>query len=88
MPETAKAESTTAPAETVKETGKGKDPILWISKTLAIASLLACIILPIWVYIRGIEGYAQRFATFKAVLIWPTLIYFVTGTIWAIKKER
>ena len=66
----------------------GKDPVLWISGIVAIAALLTCLGLPIWVYVTGGSRYEQNFATFKNILVWPTLIYFVTGTIWAVKRNK
>jgi NCS1 family nucleobase:cation symporter-1 len=66
----------------------GKDPLLWISGIFAVAALLACLILPIWVFVTGGSQYEQNFATFKNILIWPTLIYFVAGTIWAVKRNK
>jgi len=55
---------------------------------VALASLAACLVLPIWVYVSSGEQYQQNFATFKNVLIWPTLIHFVSATAWAIKREK
>ena len=70
------------------EEPKKTDPALWICAIAAIASLAACLILPIWVYRTGGEDYGQNFAWFKQILIVPTIIYFVTGTIWAVKRNR
>ena len=70
---------------------KAKEEIdigLLITRVLALGSLAICIILPIWVFIGGTGFYDQRFTIFKSVLIWPTLLYFVTGTIWAVKKNK
>ncbi|MHC4191500.1 MAG: nucleoside transporter, partial [Planctomycetota bacterium] len=66
----------------------GKDPVLWASGIIAAAALLTCFILPVWVYVTGGSQYEQNFATFKNILIWPTLIYFVTGTMWAVKRNK
>ena len=65
-----------------------KDLLMWISGIVAIAALLTCLGLPIWVYVTAPSRYEQNFATFKNILIWPTLIYFVTGTIWAVKRDK
>jgi cytosine permease len=67
---------------------EGIDTGLLISRILALGSLAVCVILPIWIFIGGPESYDQRFAIFKSILIWPTLLYFVTGTIWAAKKDK
>ncbi len=65
-----------------------QDPVLWICAIAAMASLAACLILPIWLYKTGGQEYDQKVAFFKSALIWPTLIYFVTGTIWAVKRDK
>ncbi len=70
------------------EAPKKADVVLWICGIVAMASLAACIILPIWVYITGGEDYERNFAWFKRILIWPTLIYFIAGTIWAVKRDK
>ncbi len=80
-------ESKVAPTE--KQSGSdGGDIVLWISAVVAVASLLACPVLPIWVYVTAGSQYDQNFATFKNILIWPSLIYFVAGTIWTIKRDK
>ncbi len=73
---------------TSKKNENDKDAVLWISGIVAAASLLACLILPLWVYASSIKGYDRNFDTFRNILIWPTLIYFVTGTIWAVKIDK
>jgi NCS1 family nucleobase:cation symporter-1 len=65
-----------------------KDAVLWIVGIIAAASLLTCLILPIWVYVTAGRQYDQNFATFKNILIWPTLIYFITATYWAVKRNK
>ncbi len=67
---------------------KKTDIVLWICAIVALASLAVCVVLPHWVYMTGGEDYEDNFATFKTILIWPTLIYFVTGTIWAVKRDK
>jgi len=67
---------------------KKTDIMLWICAIVALASLAVCVVLPVWVYMTGGEDYEDNFATFKTILIWPTLIYFVTGTIWAVKRDK
>ncbi len=71
-----------------QKSGNGKDIVLWVSGIAAAASLLTCVILPMWVYVTGGGEYLDNLAIFKKMLIWPTLIYFVTGTIWMVKKDR
>jgi len=66
----------------------GMDAGLWVTGVAAAVSLLLCLILPIWVYASGGPKYEQSLATFKHILIWPTLIYFVAGTAWMVLKEK
>jgi len=70
------------------EAPKKADVVLWICGAVALASLAACIILPIWVYTTSGEDYERNFAWFKRMLIWPTLVYFIAGTIWAVKRDK
>jgi len=92
MPENSSSESAASKPEAdnqAEQRGEtGRDAVLWICGILAVASLLTCVILPIWVYATAGKQYDRNFATFKSALIWPTLIYFVTGTIWAIKRNK
>jgi hypothetical protein len=55
---------------------------------VALGSLMVCLVLPIWIYVSGGEQYQQNMATFKSILIWPTLIHFVSATAWAMKREK
>jgi len=72
----------------VKENFKQSDPALMISKIIAIAMLGICLGAAVWVYVPGAEGYEQRLAGFKSMLIWPSVIYFVSGTIWAVRRDK
>jgi NCS1 family nucleobase:cation symporter-1 len=76
-----------APAEQ-KSAVKKADTAVWFWGIVALASLVVCLVLPIWVYVSGGMQYQQNFAAFKSVLIWPTLIHFVSATGWAIKREK
>ena len=64
-----------------------KDKVYLISKWVALAALAVCFIWPLWLYSQGAEGYEARLAFFKQGLIVPTLLYFISGTIWAIKRD-
>ena len=76
-----------APAEQ-KSAEKKMDTAARFWGIVALASLFVCLVLPIWVYVSGGEKYLQNFAVFKNVLIWPTIIHFVSATAWAIKREK
>lgn len=71
-----------------KQPGSGKNFVLWTSGIVAVASLLTCLAMSIWVYVTAGSQYDQNFATFKNILIWPSLVYFVTGTIWTVKRNK
>lgn len=64
------------------------DKILWAAKIVSIFSLLCCLVIPIYIFIKGTDGYQGRLEWFKSFLIWPTLIYFVAGTVWISRKEK
>jgi len=53
-----------------------------ISGFIALLSLVACFCMPIWVYLQGIENFEDNFAAFKTLLLIPTLVYFVSGTLY------
>ncbi len=76
-----------APAPAAAEKGCF-DPMLGAAKIVAILSLLACLVIPIYIFLKGTDGYQERFEWFKSFLIWPTLLYFVAGTVWISRKEK
>ncbi|GAC12544.1 purine-cytosine permease family protein [Paraglaciecola chathamensis] len=59
------------------------DGFIGIARFIAIGSLVVCAALAIWVYIKG-PDYLEAF---QALLVVPTLLYFVSGTYWFTKKE-
>jgi NCS1 family nucleobase:cation symporter-1 len=61
---------------------------LWTSGAIALASLLVCIVLPIWHFAKGIEGYEERLAQLKSLILWASLIHLTFATIWAVRKEK
>jgi len=73
------------PAES---TVKKADTVVWFWGIMALASLFVCLALPLWVYLSSPDAYQKNLVTFKSVLLWPTLIHFVSATVWAIKKEK
>lgn len=75
-----------APARSAERPRLG--PGAWIAGLIALASLVVCLVWPAWILVMGAEGYEARFMSFKALLIWPTLVYFVAGTYWAIKWDE
>jgi NCS1 family nucleobase:cation symporter-1 len=75
------------PAEQ-KSAVKKTDTVVWFWGIMAFASLFVCLMLPIWVYFSPPDAYQKNLVTFKSVLLWPTLIHFVSAVAWAIKKEK
>lgn len=60
----------------------------WVSGLMALAALLACIAMPLGVYIAGTDSYPNHLAWFKKWLLVPTIIYFVAGTIWQLQRMK
>ena len=77
---------TEAKAE-AKTLAPANNTILWISGGVALACLMTCFVLPLWVFLAGTTGYDERLALFQKILIVPTLIYFVAGTTFVIKRD-
>ena len=88
-PEPSAAESETAAGKPESTRQRyGKDKVLLVCSIAAMTSLAACIILPLWTYFSGSDAYSKNLALFKNLLIWPTVIYFITATIWNIKRSK
>lgn len=88
LPELLEEKTTPRPPGISRQAGKGRDAVFWASGIIAAISLLICISWPVWLFFMGADGFADRFAAFKTFLIWPTLAYFVSGTIWYVKHEK
>ena len=67
--------------------GTHGDPVFWISGLIALAALCACVVMALGVYLTGTESYADKLAWFKTWLIVPTLVYFVAGTLWQLRRK-
>ena len=55
---------------------------------VALISLACCLAWPLYLFARGVEGFDARFATFKLWLIVPSLLYFISGTLYVIQREK
>jgi len=55
---------------------------------IALGSLLITLLLPLKVLFAGKTEFDAVFASVRSLLIWPTIAYFVFGTIWYIRYER
>ena len=63
---------------------------LWIKfiGIVALITLALCFILPLRVFISGIDGYSDRFESMKTALFWIMILYFMAGTYYMSLKER
>ena len=59
---------------------------LWISGGIALAALIVCVAMPLRVFASGPEGYAESMGWLKRWLLVPTLVYFVAGTFWQLRR--
>jgi NCS1 family nucleobase:cation symporter-1 len=59
-----------------------------VSGLVALATLLACLVLPLWVYRAKPEEWAGRLASFKAWILGVTVVYFVAGVVWAGEERK
>ncbi|MGC8739326.1 MAG: purine-cytosine permease family protein [Candidatus Hydrogenedens sp.] len=81
-------------AKVVSETQKNKvsssqiDSILVLSGIIAGLSLVVCLVLAISVFLKGTNGFIQNLQSFHRILIYPTLAYFIAGTIFIIRRDR
>jgi NCS1 family nucleobase:cation symporter-1 len=82
-----RADEASGPAVPPKPAVDG-GPVLLLARVFAIGALVVCAAWPIWIFTQGGEGFAERFATFRTYLIVPTIIYFIAGTVWAIKRDK
>jgi NCS1 family nucleobase:cation symporter-1 len=78
--------ASSAPAA-AREISSGDHTVMWVSGLVALGSLVACLVLPVWVYLMGTQGYDERLALFKMLLLVPSLTYFVSGTVFMIKRD-
>ena len=62
--------------------------VYWVSGAIALVSLLACVVAPIYVLVMGTEGYDERLASFKTFLLWASLIHLAGITVWAVQKDK
>jgi len=88
------AEAQTAAPQTTPAGSEQKAPLpkksqmYYICALIALASLVACLSLAIWVALSDESVYAARLGSFKEAVLYATAIYFVFGTIWIFLKEK
>jgi hypothetical protein len=53
-----------------------------------LAALGALLVLPLWVLRGGLGEWPSRLATFKALALALTVVYFAFGVVWLNERER
>ncbi len=66
----------------------GNKGLYWISGLAAIAALVFCFVLSVWVSVSDQGVYDDRFSFFKKAIIYATVVYFVSSLIWFYLKEK
>jgi NCS1 family nucleobase:cation symporter-1 len=55
---------------------------------VSLGALLLTVILPLKLLFVPKDHFDTAFTSIRAFLVWPTLVYFILGTIWYIRYER
>lgn len=66
----------------------GQPPFWWAAGAIALLSLIASLTIPVWVFLGGLELYNERFALMRTWLPLLAILYFVSGTYWAVKGRK
>jgi cytosine permease len=86
--EVERRQASSAPSQSASRATR---PITWrgaLAGTLTLACLVACLALPLWVFVATPAEWNARLASFKTAILLVTVIYFVAGTIWMREHER
>jgi cytosine permease len=78
----------TASAPTSAVPVKSFDVMTWIFAIISAVTLIICTAMSLWVYFSPPDAYERNFSIFKAALLWPSLVYFVAATAWAVRHEK
>jgi len=83
----ARAESAQASA---REGERSLPLIAWIGGAVAVLSLMACLFLPLMVFLGGTDPgeYERNMASYKTGLMVATVAYFAGGIIWTSQREK
>ncbi|MCX8064846.1 MAG: nucleoside transporter [Candidatus Hydrogenedentes bacterium] len=82
------AGSKKANLDTTRKEKPYNDPVLIISGLVAILSLVICLAFSIWVFVSGTAEFRVNLETFHKILIYPSLAYFISGTIFVIRRDK
>jgi cytosine permease len=89
-PEKAEAPAAAATPPAVSPTATtGPRTAAWTASGLVtLATLASLLVLPLWVFGADLGAWPSRLATFKAITLGLTVLYFVAGTIWMNENEK
>jgi purine-cytosine permease-like protein len=62
-------------------------PVAWIAGAVALASLIACLVLPARVFLAGTE-WESAMVPYKTGLIVATITYFAAAIVWTSQREK
>ncbi len=62
--------------------------MLWVSGTVALLTLLFCVVSPFYIVLKGTAGYEHRLEIYKTVLLWVSIIHLATATVWTVEKAK
>jgi NCS1 family nucleobase:cation symporter-1 len=58
-----------------------------VAGLVTLATLVALVVLPFWVFFAGAGEWESRLASFKTIAAVVTVVYFVAGTVWMNENE-
>jgi NCS1 family nucleobase:cation symporter-1 len=59
-----------------------------VAGLVTMATLVALVVLPLWVFASGPGEWESRLASFKTIAAAITIVYFVAGTVWMNETEK
>ena len=79
----------TTPVSTEEKAKPSRNSGLYaISGLVALASLAFCFAIAIWVAVSDSNVYSDRLEYFMKAILYATVVYFASGTIWIFLKEK
>jgi NCS1 family nucleobase:cation symporter-1 len=81
------AAPSSSPSANATETDRN-NVVYVVAGLVALTCLILCVFLPLQVFWGHTDGFDEQTASFKRVLPWITLIYFVGATLWIGERGR
>jgi hypothetical protein len=76
------------PATAQNEQGTRNKVVFFISGFVALACLILCLLLPLWLFFNPLENFQEQVAEFQNLLLWITVVYFISGMLWICQFEK